>query len=260
MKLPLKYEKLLEIIARTPGGVAFSGGADSSLLLKAAVDVFGASQTPAFFVNSILQTEADRTNAARTAAQIGANLTVVDISPLDWPEFAVNSPQRCYFCKKKVYQLLISLLPKVNMKLFDGSNLDDLQQDRPGRAAIMELDVLTPLVKAGLNKADIRRLGKHLALPTWDRESASCLATRIPTGVKITEGDLQRVGRYEKILLGFGFAGCRVRLSAAALQSVELILKKSDFTLICQPEIRRALNFEFKKLGVDSVWLSLAGR
>ncbi len=259
MDLLQKYDVLLDVVARTPGAVAFSGGADSSLLLKAAVDVFGA-RALAFFANSILQTEADRVNAIDTAEQLGAILQIVELSPLQFQEFAVNPPDRCYVCKKKVYLLFKGLLPKKDMVLFDGSNLDDLQQDRPGRRAIIELGVLTPLVKAGLDKADIRRLGKYLDLPTWDRDSASCLATRIPTGTKITEEKLQLVASYEKILFDLGFAGCRVRLGAGDLQSVNCEVKEIDLTLICQPEIRQQLNAEFKKMGVEELWLSLKGR
>ncbi|MEN8134203.1 MAG: ATP-dependent sacrificial sulfur transferase LarE [Thermodesulfobacteriota bacterium] len=259
MELRQRYEVLLDIVARTPGGVAFSGGADSSLLLKAAVDVFG-EQTPAFFADSILQTEADRINAVATAEQLGATLQVVEISPLQWQEFIVNPPDRCYLCKKKVYLLFQGLLPKKDMVLFDGSNLDDLQQDRPGRRAIVELGVLTPLVEAGLAKADIRRLGKYLGLPTWNRESASCLATRIPTNTKITEENLQLVASYEKILLDLGFAGCRARLGADDSQAVFFEVKEIDLTTVCQPEIRQKLNLEFKKTGVDKLWLSLEGR
>ncbi|MCK4838339.1 MAG: ATP-dependent sacrificial sulfur transferase LarE [Desulfobulbaceae bacterium] len=259
MELLGKYEVLQDIVARTPGAVAFSGGADSSLLLKAAVDVFG-DQALAFFADSILQSEADRVNAVDTAEQLGATLQVVDISPLQWQEFAVNPPDRCYLCKKKVYLLFKGLLPKKDMVLFDGSNLDDLQQDRPGRRAIVELGVLTPLVEAGLGKADIRRLGKYLDLPTWDRESASCLATRIPSGTRITAENLHLIACYEKVLLDLGFAGCRVRLGTDDSQSVNFEVKEIDLTLICQPEIREKLNSEFKKIGVGELWLSLRGR
>lgn len=259
MKLLGKYELLLDVIGRSPGGVAFSGGADSSLLLKAAIDVFGVD-TPAFFANSILQTETDLINAVQTAEQIGATLQIVEISPLQWPEFVANSRDRCYFCKKKVYSLLINLLPEGNMVLFDGTNLDDLTQDRPGRRAIQELGVLTPFVEAGLAKADIRRLGAHFDLPTWNRESASCLATRIPVDTKITERKLYNIARYEKILSALHFAGCRVRLRGDDLKSVDIIIRETDMALISQPEIRADLNNQFKKLGVDNLWLSLQGR
>lgn len=259
MQLQQRYELLLDIVARRPGGVAFSGGADSSLLLKAAIDVFGV-RVPAFFADSVLQTDADRLNAIETAGQLGVALQVVEITPLQWPEFAVNPPDRCYLCKKKVYLLFKGRLPQKYPVLFDGSNLDDLQQDRPGRRAIAELGIVTPLVEAGLSKTDVRRLGKYLGLPTWNRDSASCLATRIPTGTIITEENLQLVATYEKILLDLGFTGCRARLSADDPKTVYLEVKEIDLTPVCQPRIRRRLNVEFKKTGVDKLWLSLLGR
>jgi uncharacterized protein len=259
MKAYSQYEVLLGIVARTSGVVAFSGGADSSLLLKAVTDVYG-GRALAFFADSVLQTEADRANAVRTAGRIGATLRVIEIAPLRWPEFAANPDDRCYHCKKNIYLLFQKLLPGKDMALFDGSNLDDLRKDRPGRRAIVELGVVTPLIEAGLGKADIRGLGKYLDLPTWDRESASCLATRIPTAMEITENSLRLVAGYEKILLASGFAGCRARLCAADGQAVNIEVKENDLPLLCQPETRRKLNSEFKKLGVDRLFLSLTGR
>jgi uncharacterized protein len=259
MKAFSQYEALLGIVARTPGAVAFSGGADSSLLLRAAVDVYG-GQALAFFADSVLQTAADRANGVRTADQIGATLQVIEISPLRWREFTVNRGDRCYHCKKNVYQLFKDLLPKKGMVLFDGSNLDDLRQDRPGRRAIVELGVVTPLIEAGLGKAAIRSLGQYLDVPTWDRDSASCLATRIPTSMEITENSLRLVADYEKILLAAGFAGCRAKLCAADGQSINIEVKENDFSLLSQPETRQRLRSKFKKLGVANLFLSLTGR
>lgn len=229
------------------------------MLLKAAVDVFGGG-VPAFFADSVLQTDADRLNAIETAGQLGASLQVVEVVPLQWQEFAANPPDRCYLCKKKVYLLFKGLLPENYPALFDGSNLDDLQQDRPGRRAITELGVITPLIEAGLNKADVRCLGKYLGLPTWNRESASCLATRIPTTTQITEKNLLLVANYEKILLDLGFGGCRVKLDGEDSQTVYVAVKENDLPLVCQPAIRQRLNGEFKKTGIDQLWLSLQGR
>jgi uncharacterized protein len=259
MELLAQYELLLDIVSRNRGVVAFSGGADSSLLLKAAVDVFG-DQAQAFFANSILQTEADRRNVRQAAGQLGARLRFIEVSPLQWQEFTDNPADRCYHCKKKIYLLFKSLLPQKDMVVFDGSNLDDLQQDRPGHRAIVELDIITPLVEAGLCKTEIRRLGKYLGLPTWNRESASCLATRIFTDTQITAENLQAVVNYENILLDMGFAGCRVRFGSGDSQAVDLEIKEKDITSMCQPEIRQRMLAEFRKLGVGKLNLSLQGR
>jgi uncharacterized protein len=259
MNLLRKYEDLQGIVARVPGVVAFSGGADSSLLLKAAVDVFG-KEAAAFFADSVLQTDADRDNAVETARLIDANLRVVEFSPLQWPEFAANPTDRCYLCKKKVYLLFKNLLPQSGMVLYDGSNLDDLRQDRPGRRAIIELDVKTPLVEAGLNKADVRRLGKFLGVPTWNRESASCLATRIPAGTPITAENLGLVVRYEDILIAAGFPGVRARLCADDSRSIKIEIKQSNMEKFFQQEIREKLICRFKRADIDNLWFSLRGR
>jgi uncharacterized protein len=254
-----KYAALLGIVARTPGAVAFSGGVDSSLLLKACFDTFGAGSI-AFFADSILQTEADRVNAVQTAGQIGVTLQVVDIFPLLQPEFLANPPERCYHCKKTVYQHFNRLLPGKGMILYDGSNLDDLSAERPGRKAIAELGVATPLIEAGLDKSDIRQLARYLNLPTWDRESSSCLATRIPTGTEISEINLALVATYEQILFGLGFVGCRVRLSAENLPMVKVEVKDGDIARAAQQEIRGKIRASFENVGITEVLLSLKGR
>ncbi|MDF1578029.1 MAG: ATP-dependent sacrificial sulfur transferase LarE [Desulfurivibrionaceae bacterium] len=259
MKLYRKYETLREIVADVPGVVAFSGGADSSLLLKAAVDVFGEG-APAFFADSVLQSDGARTNAIRAARRIGADLRIVELVPLQWPEFTANPPERCYLCKKKVYTLFKDLLPQSDMALLDGSNLDDLQKERPGRRAIAELGVKTPLVEAGLAKADVRRLGKLLGVPTWNRESASCLATRIPAGTTISAENLGLVARYEGILIGAGFSGVRVRLCEDDSRSLKIEIKESEMKRFSQPKVRESLVAKFKAAAVDNLWLSLSGR
>ena len=260
MNLRSEYEKLLSVVADgVPIAVAFSGGADSSLLLKAAIDVFG-NQTTALFANSVLQTPADRDNAVYTAAKLGATLQVVEIFPLEWSQFTANPPERCYYCKKKIYSLFKKHLSNSETALADGSNLDDLGQKRPGHRAIEELGILRPLVEAGLGKTKIRSLGKYLGVPSWDRESASCLATRIPSGQKITEQRLQDIAQYERILNNAGFTGCRVRGIDGDSGSVRIEVKKDDLEMITGAMVRKKLSAEFGSLGIEKLYLDLAGR
>ena len=260
MNLRSEYERLLKVVAeRTPTAIAFSGGADSSLLLKAAVDVFG-NKTLAFFASSILQTPDDIDNAIETADRLGGDLQIVEVLPLDWPQFTANPADRCYHCKKKIYSIFLELLPDPDMALADGSNLDDLSQNRPGHRAIDELGVLRPLVQAELSKAMIRDLGKYLGVHSWDRESASCLATRIPSSLKITARRLQDIADYEKILHNAGFSGCRVRMTLASSRSVKIEIRKDEIPIITKTGVRKKLHAEFRVLGIDKLYLDLAGR
>ena len=260
MNLRSEYERLPKVVAeRTSTAIAFSGGADSSLLLKAAVDVFG-NKTLAFFASSILQLPDDIDNAIKTAARLGGDLQIVEVLPLDWPKFTANPADRCYHCKKKIYGIFLELLPDDAMALADGSNLDDLNQERPGHKAIDELGVLRPLVQAELGKSMIRDLGKYLGVPSWDRESASCLATRIPSGLKITARRLQDIAGYEKILHDAGFSGCRVRMVIDSSRSVKIEIKDGELPIITRAGVPEKLHAEFRARGIDKLYLDLAGR
>ena len=260
MNLQNEYERLLDIVAgEAPAAIAFSGGADSALLLKAAVDVFG-DQTLALFANSILQTPDDINNAISTADKIGANLQLVEILPLNWPEFTCNPSDRCYHCKKKVYSIFKELLPPANKVLADGTNLDDLGQERPGHRAIDELGVVKPLAQAGLRKSKIRKLGRYLGVPSWDRDSGSCLATRIPSGLEITPERLQVITAYEEILGKAGFTGCRVKMTVNSSKSVKIKLKADDLGGFVDPKIRKRIAEEFRVLGICKLYLDMDGR
>ena len=254
------YEGLLDVVARCgPAAVAFSGGADSSLLLKACYDVFG-RQTRAFFANSVLQTPDDLNNAVSTADKIGVHLDVIEIAPLDWPQFVANPANRCYHCKLEVYSLFKALLPSSEMVLADGSNIDDLKEERPGHKAIEELGVLRPLVLAELDKSMVRKLGKHLDIPSWNRDSASCLATRIPEGSEITFEKLKKIEAYEQILIREGFKGCRVKLAAIGVEIVKIEVKKTDISVISRANTWKRITEKFNALGVSEIQLNLEGR
>lgn len=259
MALSEKYESLLAVIADNPGYVAFSGGVDSSLVLRAAFEVLG-KRVKAFFANSILQREVDVANAILIAELIGADLEVVDLSPLEWPEFKANPPDRCYLCKKKVYGIFIDLIPKrEGMKLLDGTNIDDRTTTRPGHKAIDELGVFTPLVKAGFGKEEIRQMAKSLGLPNWNRNSASCLATRVSHGSLITLEKLDKIYSCEKVLSKLGFAGCRAKLSEDQ-RSVIIEVREEDLETVSSHQIRHEILSSLAALDIDKISLDLAGR
>jgi len=192
------------------------------------------------------------------AARIGCRLQIHEVDPLAWPEFVANPPDRCYHCKKKIYRLLGDLLAdQAGMSLMDGTNLDDLDEDRPGRRAVAELGIKTPLVEAGLRKAEIRQGSRRLQLANWDRPSSSCLATRIPSGVAVTGARLNLVRQSEQYLHSRGFYGCRVRLAAKAIQ---LELAKADVARFAAGANRAAVSRFFRNLGVAKVYVDIKGR
>ena len=136
----------------------------------------------------------------------------VELHPLIWPEFVANTMERCYFCKKRMYQSFQRILEKRNCpNLLDGSNVDDLKKYRPGFRAIHELGIQTPLLDSGLNKEEIRILAAARHLSNFDKPANSCLATRLPEGVEIKKENLKLVEKYEDFLLSRGFIGCRAR-------------------------------------------------
>lgn len=251
-----KYHCLVAALRKAGhGAVAFSGGVDSTLLLKAATEAYGADAL-AFHARSPVQKLRIQERVRLTCQQLGCALQIVDLDPLSWSEFAANSALRCYHCKKKIYTYLTSLLP-FGYKLLDGTNLDDLCQDRPGLLAVRELQVQMPLVEAGLTKREIRSLCREFQLACWNLPSESCLATRIAGGVAITPGLLQDVECGENFLEARGFPGCRVRLDG---KSVFITLSHGDSNRFLKSALRdEVINF-FAKLNYTKVFLELSER
>ena len=254
--LQAKYQGLLEAIKQNgPAAVAFSGGVDSTLLLKAATDVFGAGVI-AFHVRTPLQKPRVEERVKGICQLFGCALQIVDLDPLSWPEFVENSRSRCYFCKKRIYAHLTSLLPPGSV-LLDGTNIDDLGEDRPGLGAIRELRVSIPLAEAGFVKNEIRTLGRELGLVNWDLPSESCLATRIISGVRITPELLRDVQAAEDFLEGQGFSACRVRLDGC---SAFISVSQGDSDrLLGKAQRDDVVNF-LGKLNYTKVFLELSER
>lgn len=199
--------------------IAFSGGADSSYLLLAAVRA-GADVT-AYFVDSQFQPEFELRDAKRAADFAGAGLCVLKADVLSDPVVAANGEDRCYRCKKTILSCVAEAAARDGYSLIcDGTNASDDASARPGMRAAEELGVCSPLRECGLTKADVRRLSEEAGLFTWNKPAYSCLATRIPSGVPITREDLERTERAEDFLSSLGFSDIRVRLfgGAARLQ------------------------------------------
>jgi uncharacterized protein len=246
-------------------GIAFSGGADSSFLLRAALAVLGADKVLALHARSCLQKKEEQERAATWPQRHGltaVRLRVVELEPLQWPEFVRNPPERCYLCKQRIYQLFQAKLAEQGIAvLLDGSNVDDLelgQAGRPGLRAIAELGVRSPLADCGLSKEEIRALSCELGLDTWHQPASSCLATRIPQGMEITAARLELVAAMEQVLAEAGFFGCRARLVDEA--AVCLHLQEQDMDRFWRGQIRKPLCRELKKQGAKKIFLDLDGR
>lgn len=251
-----KYRKLCAILEKYENvAVAFSGGVDSSLLLKAATDVF-AENAIAFFAHSALQKKDVLPRIEKRCRVLGARLRIVPCDPFSWAGFAANKEDRCYRCKKKIYGEFIALLPEGYI-LLDGTNVDDLNMDRPGFRAITEYDVKTPLVDAGFTKSDVRRVSRNLGLSWWNLPSDSCLATRVARGFAIRPSLLELVEAGENLLTKNGFAGCRVEINEKA---VFINLSPDDMVLFVESTLVAEMISFFTKHKFTKVFLDLSGQ
>ena len=245
---------LKEFFARAPrAAVAFSGGADSALVLWAAKTWGG--DAAAYYVRTPFQPAFELADARRLASELDVPLKVVEVDILSAPEVAANGPERCYFCKKALFAALRRAAADDGYELLlDGTNASDDAGDRPGMRALAELAVRSPLRECGLTKEAVRRLSRQAGLFTWDKPAYACLATRVPTGVPITPADLERVERGEEALFRLGFTDFRLRLfhGAARLQVLEDQLERA---VARRGEIIQALQADF-----DEVLLDLKGR
>ncbi len=190
--------------------VAFSGGVDSAYLLYAAAR--WGRETIAYYVNSPFQPAFELGDARALAKALSVPLRVLPVDILACPQVAENPKDRCYHCKKEIFQIIAARAAGDGFPVvLDGSNASDDPADRPGMAALEELGILSPLRLCGLTKGEIRRLSREAGLFTWDKPAYACLATRIPAGEPITQEKLAKVERAEDYLRELGFSDLRVR-------------------------------------------------
>lgn len=212
--------ELQEFFSQNPKvALGFSGGVDSAYLLYAAVNC--KAQVQPYFVKTQFQPEFELADAKRLAAELGVELTVLEMDILAVPRVGENRPDRCYDCKRALFgRLREQALADGYTLLIDGTNASDDAGDRPGMRALGELSVRSPLRECGITKAEVRRLSKEAGLFTWNKPAYACLATRVPTGEAIDEKILHRVEAGENALFQMGFSDFRVRVyhGAARLQ------------------------------------------
>jgi uncharacterized protein len=211
MELQDKYEKLKTIIADSvKAAVAYSGGVDSTLLAKVAFDVLKENSIAITLV-SPMNAQSEMKDARDLAKEIGITHYMINDDEIE-DEVLANSVNRCYFCKKIEFGRIIEKAAKVGVNVvFDGSNMDDMSDYRPGLQALSELKVISPLRMAGLTKSDIRELSHQLGLRSWNKPALACLGSRIPYGERITIEKLTKIDKSEDYLRSLGFVQFRVR-------------------------------------------------
>jgi len=237
--------------------VAFSGGVDSTFLLKLAVDTLGAEKVLAVTGRSATYPETELEEACKTATSFGVPFMAIDSEELSIEGFAENPPDRCYYCKKELFGKLVEIAQREGYSaVADGTNADDNFDRRPGRKAARELGIRSPLLEAGLTKSDIRSLSKEMGLNTWDKGSFACLASRFPYGDRITEEKLRQVGRAESVLRKEGFRQFRVRHHGSVAR---IEVAPEEMARFYDPEFVAGIVREIKELGYKYVSLDLEG-
>ncbi len=236
--------------------VAFSGGVDSTFLLAAAREALG-KKVLAVTAHSIIYPLSEIEEAATFVRLQGIEHVLLASEASHLPEFIANTPERCYFCKKYLFGRLKEIAEQRSIRtMAHAANMDDFDDFRPGWKAAVEMGAMAPLVDARLTKEEIRFLSKEMGLPTWDKPSMACLASRIPYGEPITETKLRMIGEAEKEIASHGVTQYRVR-HHGPLARIEVSV--SDMNRIMEPETRKKIVAKLKELGFLYVTLDLEG-
>lgn len=255
-KLGEKFQRLKDIIFSMGSAlIAYSGGVDSTLLLKVASSLL--ERILAVTADSPTFPSQELKFAQRMAKRLGVRHMVIQSRELANPNFLKNDRDRCYWCKKELFSRLRRIARREGIDyVVEGSNFSDKDDFRPGLGAIQELGVRSPLMEAELTKEDVRRLSRYLSLLTWDKPSFACLASRIPFGVKITPHLLKKVEEAERVLRKKGFRQVRVR---DYQETARIEVEPEKIPALIKKKIRDSITREFKKLGYRYITLDLEG-
>ncbi|MCR4434690.1 MAG: ATP-dependent sacrificial sulfur transferase LarE [Clostridiales bacterium] len=257
MRLDEKLELLKKNIEKMESmAVAFSGGVDSTFLLKVAHTVLK-DKAVAVTARSSTYPKRELDEAVEFVRSIGIRHIVIDSEELDIEGFSGNPVNRCYFCKKTLFSKIREVAEENGIEFIaDGSNMDDLDDYRPGMQAVRELHVASPLKEAGLTKNDIRQLSKEMGLPTWDKPSFACLASRVPYGQEITREKLNMIEKAEQYLLDLGFKQVRVRHHG---DIARIEVPPQEIGRFFNSELTGKVHDTLKEIGFSYVTLDLKG-
>ncbi len=256
-ELHQKFECLkAALLAFGSVAVAFSGGVDSAFLLAVANDVLG-NRAVAITAAPVFVPKREQHEAVEFCRNRGIRQIVIPAGKLNIDSVRHNPPDRCYHCKKEIFGSIIQAAWENGIKtVVEGSNLDDTGDYRPGMLAVQELGVLSPLLNAGFTKSDIRALSRELKLPTWDKPSFACLASRFVYGEPITDKKLFMVDQAEQLLMDMGFHQFRVRIHGD-LARIEVLPGELD--RLMDPERREIISSRLKDFGFSYITVDLAG-
>jgi uncharacterized protein len=237
--------------------VALSGGVDSTLLLKVAVQVLGRAKVLAVTGRSPSVPAAELAASAALAAEIGAEHEFIETAEFDDPRYVANPADRCFFCKTELYSKLVRLASKRGYgAVVSGTNADDLRDFRPGLQAADEHRVRAPLAEAAITKAELRQMAAELGLGIFDKPASPCLSSRVPYGEEVTPEKLRRIDAAETFLRELGFRECRVR-HHEKLARIEVPV--SEIGRFADAELRARVDAQLRALGFQYVALDLRG-
>ena len=256
-----KYKALLETIRPYERAVvAFSGGVDSTLLSYAAAEALGRRNVLCVTARAASFPERELSEAADFCAANDIRHEVLDFDEFAVEGFSANPPDRCYRCKHALFSKFLQLAESAGIgAVFEGSNQDDENDYRPGMKAVAELGIKSPLREAGLAKNDIRQISKMLDLPTWDKQSFACLASRFVYGETITREKLEMAGRAEQFLLDRGLRSVRVRIHGTEHYTARIETEVEDMASLASEPMRGDVSGFLRKIGFTYVTLDLTG-
>jgi uncharacterized protein len=253
-----KLKKMKSILADLQSVlVAFSGGVDSTLLLKIAADTLGADKVMAACAVSPVMTQQEQKQVRALARMLKVRFTTIRSGELDNRKFTRNDKRRCYWCKLNRFRELKRIARREGLRhVIEGSNTDDLGDYRPGMQAVQELAIHSPLLESGFTKQEIRLVSRRFGLPTWDQPAAACLASRIPYGEQITEHLLKRIEKAEMLLRKAGFAHVRVRHHGHVAR---IEVPAGEIKRLIDPELGNRISKAFRRLGWKYCTVDLDG-